>query len=181
MLTFLRQSQVLFPLGVLIPFHLASAIFRLSVSQFPDFFSDYQRLVPEICSSMQYLQATWIASWYYMSVVSITFRFVMIKYADRGLVNDRYYWNMNLSLLKTLFWVLNIAILSTNQGNSLVYYIKHGRSLFSNTFRTKLCKLSENNEEFDHSKGRVQRYLFHTSLIFLGPSIEILFNVCGIF
>ena len=59
----------------------------------------------------------------------------MIKYADRGLANDRYYWNMNQSLLKTLFWVLNIAILSVNQCNVLVFYLKHGRSLFSNTYR----------------------------------------------
>ena len=132
----MKSSLVLFPLGLLVPFHLASAIFRLSVSQFPDSLSDYQSLVPEICSSMQYLQATWIASWYYMSVSSIIFRFVMIKYADRGLVNDRYYWNMNLSLIKNLFWVMNITILSVNQGNSLSFYMKHGRSLFSNTFRS---------------------------------------------
>ena len=59
----------------------------------------------------------------------------MIKYADRGLANDRYYWNMNQTLLKTLFWVLNIAILSVNQGNVLVFYLKHGRSAFTNTYR----------------------------------------------
>ena len=60
----------------------------------------------------------------------------MIKYADRGLVNDRYYWNMNQSLFKTLFWVMNIAILSVNQGNVLFFYMKHGRSIYANIFRS---------------------------------------------
>ena len=59
----------------------------------------------------------------------------MIKYTNRGLVNDRYYWNMNLSLLKTLFWVSNISMLVANQANVLMFYLAHGRSMFSNTYR----------------------------------------------
>ena len=95
----------------------------------------------------------------------------MIKYTNRGLVNDRYYWNMNWSLLKSLFWVSNTAFLMVNQGRGLAYLIKHGHSIYGNTyrwyhdtmkqwwqplnadmFRTQLCKLIENHPQFEHSK-----------------------------
>ena len=62
-------------------------------------------------------------------------RFLMIKYANRGLANDRYYWNMNWRLLKILFWVINISFLVINQGNGLAFYLKNGRSMFAYTYR----------------------------------------------
>ena len=63
-------------------------------------------------------------------------RFVLIKYVDRGLVNDRYYYNMNMTLFKTLFWIINISVFFINQGNILAFSIKHGgTSLYSNTYR----------------------------------------------
>ena len=94
-------------------------------------------------------------------------RFVLIKYVDRGLGNDRYYYNMNMTLFKTLFWIINISFFFINQGNFLAYSIKYdGASLFSNTyrlvlvsqtgitqldcplwFRTHTCQQSDNLEE----------------------------------
>ena len=70
----------------------------------------------------------------------------MIKYTNRGLVNDRYYWNMNLSLLKTLFWVGNIALLVANQANFVTFYLVHGRSLSANTHRYSSTRLVINHE-----------------------------------
>ena len=66
----------------------------------------------------------------------VLIRFVLIKYVDRGLVNDRYYYNMNMTLFKTLFWIINVSFFFINQGNFLAYSIKYdGASLFSNTYR----------------------------------------------
>ena len=70
----------------------------------------------------------------------------MVKYADRGLANDRYYWNMNLTLFKYLFWVSNISCQAVPQGNMWSFYIKHGYSLFSNTYRTHTCKMTEKSD-----------------------------------
>ena len=61
-------------LGLLIPSHLASAIFRLLVSRF-SYFSEYQTIVPEVCASLQYFQGTWIVIGFYMSVNAILFRY----------------------------------------------------------------------------------------------------------
>ena len=43
-------------------------------------------------------------------------RFVLVKYSHRGLVNDRYYYNMNMKLFKYLFWISNISAVAVNQG-----------------------------------------------------------------
>ena len=59
----------------------------------------------------------------------------MIKYTNRGLVNDRYYWNMNWSLLRTLFWTGNIVMLVSDQANYLATYLEHGHSIFAYTYR----------------------------------------------
>lgn len=59
----------------------------------------------------------------------------MIKYSNRGLVNDRYYWNMNWSLLRTLFWIGNIALFVFNQAFSLASILKYGHNVFSHTYR----------------------------------------------
>ena len=61
----------------------------------------------------------------------------MIKYAENGLVNDRYYYNMNLSLFKKLFWLINISLFAVNQGNMFSVLIKYEgvTSLFDNTYR----------------------------------------------
>ena len=63
-------------------------------------------------------------------------RFVLIKYVDRGLVNDRYYYNMDMTLFKILFWIINISFFLINQGNIFAFSIKHeGATLFDNTYR----------------------------------------------
>ena len=59
----------------------------------------------------------------------------MIKYSNRGLVNDRYYWNMDWTLLKRLFWVANSVMLVVNQVNPLIVYLVHGHSIYANTYR----------------------------------------------
>ena len=63
-------------------------------------------------------------------------RFVLVKYSDRGLVNDRYYYNMNLTLFKLLFWTLNLACLLVNQANVWSFSIKHGQSPLSSHHRS---------------------------------------------
>ena len=51
-------------------------------------------------------------------------------------MNDRYYYNMNMTLFNTLFWIINVSFFFINQGNFLAYSIKYdGASLFSNTYR----------------------------------------------
>ena len=62
-------------------------------------------------------------------------RFVLVKYSHRGLVNDRYYYNMNMKLFKYLFWISNISAVAVNQGNMWSFSIKHGYSLVTNTYR----------------------------------------------
>ena len=62
------------------------------------------------------------------SNINSSVRFVLVKYSDRGLVNDRYYYNMNLTLFKLLFWTLNLACLLVNQANVWSFSIKHGQS-----------------------------------------------------
>ena len=62
-------------------------------------------------------------------------RFVFLKYADRGLVNDRFYYNMNMSLFNVLFWISNITLFMFNQGNMWVHIFIHGKSPFENTYR----------------------------------------------
>ena len=66
-------------------------------------------------------------------------RFVLIKYVDRGLVNDRYYYNMNMTLFKILFWTMNISFFLINQGNFVAFSIKYdGDLLTDQTYRLVL-------------------------------------------
>ena len=61
------------PSGLIVPGHLAAAVFRLLVYRDPEL-SQYEVVVPEVCSTLQYLQGTWIVAAYYMSFFSILFR-----------------------------------------------------------------------------------------------------------
>ena len=58
-----------------------------------------------------------------------------MKYADRGLVNDRYYYNMNMSLFNILFWLSNIVLFAINQGIVWAHFVKDEKSLFENGYR----------------------------------------------
>ena len=62
-------------------------------------------------------------------------RLVFVKYTDRGLANDRYYYNMNMTLFKRLFWTTNLSLFLLNQGVVWSYAIKHGRSFAENSHR----------------------------------------------
>ena len=57
------------------------------------------------------------------------FRFAMVKYADRGLANDRYYYNMNMRLFTLLFWTASGIMILMNQAMVITYYVKHGEKL----------------------------------------------------
>ena len=59
----------------------------------------------------------------------------MVKYADRGLANDRYYYNMNWTLFKVLFWIANICTFALNQGMMWSFSLKHGKDLAENSHR----------------------------------------------
>ena len=62
-------------------------------------------------------------------------RSVFLKYADRGLVNDRYYYNMNMSLFTGLFWFSNIFLIAISQGMMWVHILKYGESPFQNLYK----------------------------------------------
>ena len=64
-----------------------------------------------------------------------SFRGVFLKYAERGLVNDRYYYNMNMFLFNVLFWFSNISLFAINQGILWVHFFKYGESNFQNAYR----------------------------------------------
>ena len=51
----------------------------------------------------------------------------MVKYADRGLANDRYYYNTNMKLFTMLYWTLCGTIFLLNQALVISYYVKHGK------------------------------------------------------
>ena len=100
---------------------------------------------------MQQYYVTWISPCYYMSLVAIMYRyrgqrtedtvsdtfcrFVLLKYADRGLANDRYYYNMNMSLFNILFWLSNIVLFAINQGIVWAHFFKNEKSIFENGYR----------------------------------------------
>ena len=62
-------------------------------------------------------------------------RFVLVKYADRGLANDRYYYNMNWTLFNVLFWIINICLFAVNQGMMWSFSLKHGNDYVENSYR----------------------------------------------
>ena len=81
--------------------------------------------------------------------IYLYFRFVMVKYADRGLVNDKFFVN-NIQPLKYLFWICNLFLVLQNQGLIWAFYFKHGKSFFANNKEFILCT------EFDASKFMVE-------------------------
>ena len=70
-----------------------------------------------------------------VSNIELFCRFVFLKYADRGLVNDRYYYNMDMTLFNGLFWLSNVIIFTLNQGIIWIHWIKYGRSAFQTSYR----------------------------------------------
>ena len=69
----------------------------------------------------------------------------MVKYADRGLVNDQFFVN-NIKLFKNLFWFCNLFLVLLNQGLIWAFYFKHEKSFFASKRTVIICT------EFSSSK-----------------------------
>ena len=112
--------------------------------------------IPTICASILHFHSLWMIPAYFMSFTAIMFRlhfnltffafgilpiirFAMIKYADRGLVNDPFFYN-STKLLKTLFWTANLIPVLLNQGFMWSHYAKHGESFFTDIPVNIVCK-----------------------------------------
>ena len=63
------------------------------------------------------------------------FRFVLMKYSDRGLADDRFWFNGSLELFKILFWFGNIFFILTNIGILTGHYFYHGHNFFLRVYR----------------------------------------------
>ena len=63
------------------------------------------------------------------------FRFVLMKYVDRGLADDRFWFNGGLRLFKTLFWLSNIFFILTQQGILLSHLFYFKGNIFLKAFR----------------------------------------------
>ena len=151
-------------------------------------FDSYHVLIPELCHTMQQYYVTWISPNYYMSLAAIMFRysqdeirggqlfefpifsrFVLLKYADRGLANDRYYYNMNMSLFNGLFWLGNIVLFAINQGGAWAYFIKHGRSLYQNAYKYCIVHISYVPIQYPHS---ILQNTYFYCCILQSPSVQ---------
>ena len=61
--------------GLIVPFHLAAAIFRLLLETRPGL-EESEPVIPVLCSTLQYLQSTWLVSSYYMLSWAVVFRYI---------------------------------------------------------------------------------------------------------
>ena len=46
-----------------------------------------------------------------MKFIVSLFRSVLVKYSDRGLADDVFWFNGNMKLFENLFWILNLTLL----------------------------------------------------------------------
>ena len=67
-------------------------------------------------------------------------RFVLIKYARRGLVEDKF-GNGGLRLFKILFWISVFFFCLVVQMNQTVYFFKKGEHLHEKTYRSGSMEL----------------------------------------
>ena len=58
------------------PFDLAEAILRVLIETYPISFEEYEENIPELCSSLQQLDVTWVCPAYYMSIGAIIYRWL---------------------------------------------------------------------------------------------------------
>ena len=63
------------------------------------------------------------------------FRFVLMKYVDRGLADDRFWFNGGLRLFKILFWLSNIFFILVQQGILLSHLFYFKWNIFLKAFR----------------------------------------------
>ena len=63
-------------------------------------------------------------------------RFVLMKYSDRGLADDRFWFNGGLELFRILFWFANIFFILTNMGIISSHYFYHDQNVFIKGYRS---------------------------------------------
>ena len=59
-----------------------------------------------------------------------------MKYSDRGLADDRFWFNGGLRLFNVLFWLGNIFFILTNLGILSIHYFYHGHNFFFRSYRS---------------------------------------------
>ena len=55
-----------------------------------------------------------------------------MKYSDRGLADDRFWFNGSLRLFQILFWFANIFFILSNLGIISIHFIYHQQNVFAN-------------------------------------------------
>ena len=73
--------------------------------------------------------------WRNVSLMISVFRFVLMKYVDRGLADDRFWFNGGLRLFKLLFWLSNIFFILTQQGILLSHLFYFKGNVYLKVFR----------------------------------------------
>ena len=58
-----------------------------------------------------------------------------MKYSDRGLADDRFWFNGGLRLFKILFWLANIFFILTNLGIISIHYLYYQQNVFHRVYR----------------------------------------------
>ena len=61
-----------------------------------------------------------------------------MKYSDRGLADDRFWFNGGLRLFKILFWIANIFFILTNHGILSIHLLYHEQNVYLKVYRSEL-------------------------------------------
>ena len=61
-----------------------------------------------------------------------------MKYADRGLADDRFWFNGGLKLFQIQFWLANIFFILTNISGLIAHYLRFNQNLFQKTYRSPI-------------------------------------------
>ena len=60
-----------------------------------------------------------------------------MKYSDRGLADDRFWFNGGLRLFKILFWLANIFFILTNLGIISIHFLYYQQNFFHRVYRSE--------------------------------------------
>ena len=79
------------------------------------------RLTDSVTESLKLLFLEWnvIYIYLYTNVIS---RSVLVKYSDRGLADDVFWFNGGLKLFETLFWIINIFLMLAHETNITILF-----------------------------------------------------------
>ena len=69
---------------------------------------------------------------------NLYYRFVLMKYPDRGLADDRFWFNGGLRLFNILFWISTIFFILSNLGILSSHYFYHDQNVFLKAYRSVL-------------------------------------------